>query len=405
MKLFVVLSRVPYPLEKGDKLRAFNQLRILSKQHSIYLFALNDTVLHKDAVQILSSFCEEVHIFNLQKRGILWNALRFFLSDKPLQCGYFYNPKAQAEIDKLIAEIKPDHIYAQLIRTAEYVKNQPITKTLDYQDVFSKGMFRLMERASFWKRWLFSIEHRRLLKYERDIFPCFDHKTIITGVDRDLIQHPNAKEIVVVPNGVDFEVFKPVKCTKKYDLIFTGNMSYFPNIFAAEYIVNEILPQLKKKYPTIRIALCGANPSPRVKQLQNENVVVTGWVENIEEYYAESRIFIAPMELGTGLQNKLLEAMAVKIPCVASPLASMPLNAVNQRDIMICSSTEEYVHTVETLLSQPQQYEFIAENGYKFVCENYNWEHTTLILNGLIGKKVYLCENGKKIERNGHHHS
>jgi len=387
LKLFVVLARVPYPLEKGDKLRAFNQLKILSQQHSIYLFALNDADLHEDARNILSSFCKEVYIFNLPKRGIFWNLMRFFFSDKPLQCGYFYNADAQLQINKLIAEIKPDHIYAQLIRTAEYVKSHPIEKTLDYQDVLSKGMFRLMERAPFWKRWLYALEYKRLLKYERDIFPYFNHKTIITGVDRDLMLHAKKAEIVVVPNGVDFEAFHPMECEKKYDLIFTGNMSYLPNIVAAEYIVNEILPELIKQRPNIRIALCGANPSSRVKQLQNENVEVTGWVENIQKYYAKSRIFVAPMELGTGLQNKLLEAMAMKIPCITSPLANMPLKAVNQKDVIVCTSVSEYVHAIEALLSQPQQYEAIAENGYHFVRENYNWEHTTQILNNLISNE------------------
>ena len=386
MKLFVLLSRVPYPLEKGDKLRAFNQLKVLSEQHDIYLFALNDVALHEDAVSVLSSFCKEVRIFNLPRRGILWSLIRFFFSDKPLQCGYFYNPKAQAEITEWIAEIKPEHIYTQLIRTAEYVKNQPIEKTLDYQDVFSKGMLRLMMRAPLWKRWAYALEHRRLVKYERDIFPYFKHKTIITGVDRDLIVHPNGRDIVVVPNGVDFELFHPVECEKEYDLIFTGNMSYLPNIYAAEYIVNEILPQLLVKYPNLRIVLCGATPSARVKQLQSKHVEVTGWVKDIQEYYAKSRLFLAPMEVGTGLQNKLLEAMAMKIPCISSLLASMPLSAVNQKDIVICSSLSEYVHAIEALLSQPKWYEFIAENGYKFVHENYNWEHTTQILNDLICK-------------------
>ena len=384
MKLFVVLPRVPYPLEKGDKLRAFNQLKILSKQHDIYLFALNDTVLHEDAVNILSSFCTEVHIFNLPKSGIFWNMARFFFSGKPLQCGYFYNSKAQSEIDRLIAEIKPNHIYAQLIRTTEYVKNQPIKKTLDYQDVFSKGIFRLMERSPFWKRWLLAFEYKRLAKYESAVFQYFNNKTIITGVDKDLIQHPNRNEIAVVPNGVDFELFSPIECEKKYDLIFTGNMSYMPNVFAAEYIVNELLPLLITKYPNIRIVLCGANPSSRVRQLQSENVTVTGWVENMQEYYAQSRIFIAPMELGTGLQNKLLEAMAMKIPCITSLLASLPLRAVNRENVMICGSASEYVHAVEALLSQPQLYEQIADGGCKFVRENYNWEHTTLILNELV---------------------
>ena len=384
MKLFVILSRVPYPLEKGDKLRAFNQLQILSKKHDIYLFALNDIVLHKDTVNILFSFCKEVHIFNLPKKNIFWNIARAFFSDKPLQCGYFYNPKAQLAVNELIAKIKPDHIYAQLIRTAEYIKNQSIKKTLDYQDALSKGMFRLTKRTSFGKRWLFSIEYKRLLKYESDIFPYFDHKTIITETDRDLIPHPRREEIVVVPNGIDFKLFYPRESEKKYDLIFAGNMSYLPNVFTAEYIVNKILPLIITLFPNICIVLCGANPSPRVKRLQSKNVVVTGWVENIQEYYAQSRVFIAPMEVGTGLQNKLLEAMAMKIPCIISSLAGTSLNVVSQKDAIVCSSPAEYMHAIETLLSQEQWHKFIAENGYKFVQQNYNWEHTTQILNDLI---------------------
>ena len=392
MKLFVILSRVPYPLEKGDKLRAFNQLKFLSKTHDLYLFALNDTVLHKDAVAILSSFCEEVHIFNLPKKTIFCNIVRFFFSNKPLQCGYFYNEKAQLAVDELIAAIKPDHIYAQLIRTAEYVKKQPIKKTLDYQDAISKGMFRLMERAFFWKRWFFSIEYKRLLQYESDIFSYFDHQTIIAETDRDCIQHLNKEEIVVVPNGVDFTLFYPMKSEKKYDLIFAGNMSYRPNIIAAEYIVHKILPRLIKLFPNIRIVLCGANPSFRVRRLRNKHVKVTGWVENMQEYYAQSRVFIAPMEVGTGLQNKLLEAMAMKIPCITSPLASASLHLIAQKDAIVCSSPSEYMHAVEILLSQKRWHQFIAENGYKFVQQNYNWEQTAQILNDLICK-----ENKSKI--------
>ena len=135
MKIFVLLSRVPYPLDKGDKLRAFHQLKMLSEQHEIYLFALNDAPLHKDALTTLSSFCKEVYIFPLSKISIAWNIFRFLFSKKPIQCGYFYNRRAKKQIDNLIKTIKPDHIYAQLIRTAEYVKMQSIPKTLDYQEI------------------------------------------------------------------------------------------------------------------------------------------------------------------------------------------------------------------------------------------------------------------------------
>ena len=255
MKIFVILSRVPYPLEKGDKLRAFNQLKILSERHEIHLFALNDTKLHKDAVKILSSFCKEVHIFQLSKISIFWNVLRFLFNGKPLQCGYFYNGKAQKKINKLIPVINPDHIYAQLIRTAEYVKDKSQKKTLDYQDLFSKGLYRIMEKSPAIKRIFVNIEYKRVQKYEKNIFDLFDNKTIITQTDKDLFIHNRKNELLVVPNGVDTAFFKPMDIGKEYDLIFTGNMSYTPNVDAAQYIAKEILPKLLKKHPKIRILL------------------------------------------------------------------------------------------------------------------------------------------------------
>jgi len=386
LKLFVLLSRVPYPLEKGDKLRAFNQIKELSKRHDIYLCALNDTRLHPEAKQILASYCKEIHIFSISKWSVFLNVTRFFFSGKPLQCGYFYNRQIHKKILNLIAYIHPDHIYSQLIRTSEYVKNCKINKTLDYQDAFSKGVLRVMEKSPMWKRWFLSIEYERLVKYEKDIFSYFDNKTIITKVDRMNIQHPSASIIEVVPNGVDLSIFTPIQREKKYDLIFTGNFSYPPNIDAAVHLVNDIFPILKEKHPDINIVLCGANPSAKVQALQRKNVFVTGWVNDIKDYYALSRIFIAPMRMGTGLQNKLLEAMAMQLPCITSPLASNPLNAKQDKEIIVCNSLLGYADAVDMLLSQPDYYKEIATNGCLFVNQNYTWENTTAILENILVK-------------------
>lgn len=384
MKLFVILSRVPYPLEKGDKLRAFNQIKELSKKHEIYLCALNDHTIHPDAFSILSNYCKNIYIFPITKWSIFFNVLLFFFKGKPLQCGYFYRYSIQKKINKLIQTIQPDHIYSQLIRTTEYVKSQKIKKTLDYQDALSKGVNRMMEKAPFWKRFILSIEYKRLLRYEKDIFNSFDNHTIITHVDRVFISHPSVKSITVVPNGVDSTLFSPINIEKKYDLIFTGNFSYPPNIDAATFLVQDIFPILKEKHPNIRIVICGANPTPRVKSLQDENVIVTGWVDDIRIYYAQSRIFIAPMRLGTGLQNKLLEAMAMKIPCIASPLASEPLNAEKNKEIIMCNSILGYVDAIDMLLSDKAFYKTLSENAFLFVKKNYNWGHTTSILEKLL---------------------
>lgn len=384
MKIAVLLSRVPYPLEKGDKLRAYHQIRILSQQHDIYLFALNDGKIHPEAERELAPFCKEMHFFPLSLPGSLWHAFCFFLQGKPLQCGFFYRKPIHKRLRAELERIQADSLYFQLIRTAEYATGLPYRKTLDYQDVFSKGIDRIIPKSAWWKRGVLRAEYRRVSQYEHDVFDRFDHCTIITQVDRDLIRHPRSKEIVVIPNGVDTEHYTSAPHRKTYDLIFTGNMGYLPNVEAATYIAKEIFPALRQKYPDIRIALCGANPSPRVLALENKHITVTGWVEDMRDYYAQSRIFIAPMHLGTGLQNKLLEAMSMGIPCITSPLAAAPLNATENHHLVVCNSTLGYIDAIDNLLKDKAYYERIAENGHAFVQEKYNWEHTTRLLEKLL---------------------
>lgn len=384
MRLFFILPRVPYPTEKGDKLRAFHQIKQLSKHHDIFLCALNDGDLHEDAIPVLRKYVKAIHIIPISKTSIAFNLVKTLFSRKPLQVGYFYNAASAEKIHKLIRDFKPDHIFCQLIRVAEYVKGIPIPKTLDYQDVFSKGVERRLSTSPFYLRPFLKIEYDRLLGYEHDVFEAFDNKIIISAPDRDLIPHPNRDKIVVVANGVDTDFFRPLEKEKKYDLVFTGNMGYPPNIRSAEFLVNDILPKVLPRKPGIRLLIAGANPHLRVMVLRSPQVTVSGWVPDMRDCYAGARVFIAPMQLGTGLQNKLLEAMAMKIPCITSPLAFQALNAREGVDILVAKTPEEYASHIMMLLSDPVKAAAIAQNGYDFVHRNFNWETETGKINRLI---------------------
>lgn len=380
MRLLVVLSRFPYPLEKGDKLRAYHQLRVLSQQHEIYLFALSDKEVSAASKAALMPFCKEIRVEKLNLFTKLWNSMRAFFKGWPIQCGYFYSKKAKGALQRFVAEVKPDAIYAQMVRTVPYVQDIKIEKIIDYQDVLSQGMWRRAQRAPFWQKPFFKFEARRLQRYEAEVFPYFQHHTIITEVDRDLMPVKEKDEIQVVGNGVDFEQFKYEGQEKIYDLIFAGNMAYAPNVDAAEFIVNQILPKLLPKFPQLRLVLCGANPTKRVQALQGPHVIVTGWVDSMAEYYAQSKVFIAPMRLGTGLQNKLLEAMATQLPCVTSPLAAKPLKNVDyQKDIIVCETPEEYASVISRLLTDREFYDEISQQSYQFVRTHYIWEAVTKI--------------------------
>ena len=245
MKIFVLLPRIPYPLEKGDKLRAFNQIKQLSKHNEIVLCALNDDskVSEQDAFHALQPYCQSINFIKITKPQIALGLVRAFLKGWPLQCGYFFNRKAARKIDALITKHKPDMLFGQLLRVAEYIRHKKLTKALDYQDIFSFGMKRRADVASPITRPIYNMEYRRLKRYEAAIFNDFDVKTIISEPDRALFPHEKRDKILIIPNGVDHDYFKPQEHEKLYDLVFTGNMSYPPNVNAVEYLANEILGQ------------------------------------------------------------------------------------------------------------------------------------------------------------------
>ncbi len=381
MKLLVLLSRVPYPIEKGDKLRAFNQLKCLSEKFEIILCALSDAPIHPQAKEVLSEFCSEIHFIHLPKSRIAWNVLKAFFNGKPLQVGYFYNCKAKREIDAIIRIQKPDHIYCQLIRTTEYARDHHIPKTLDYQDAFSVGFKRQKQTAGkWWLKPILEVESKRLKRYENEIFDCFDGKTIISKPDRDLVPHLNRHKIKIVPNGVNIDYFHPMDLPEEYDLVFIGNMNYPPNVNAAEFLAKDIFPLVLKKYPTAKLLLAGATPHAKVKALESGNITVSGWVDDIRTCYASSKIFIAPMQIGTGLQNKLLEAMAMQIPCITSPLANDALGAKENEEILLGKTPQDFADQIFKLIENEKFAQTLAQNGNHFVKQNYIWEKATEIL-------------------------
>lgn len=394
MRIFVILSRVPYPLEKGDKLRAFHQIRILSEKHEIILCALNPVkkLDKQKAFSALQPYCRSVNFQDLSLCGQLWNMIRAYFMKLPIQSGYFYQQSAARKIKTLINEYKPDHIYCQLLRTAEYVKDIPIPKTLDYQDVFSYGVKRRISKASWFMRPFLRMEYKRLLKYEAMAFNLFENKTIISYPDRELIPHPDREEIVVIPNGVDHTYFTPREAERKYDLVFTGNMAYPPNVDAAVYLAEEIMPIVWETLPAAKVLIAGASPERRVLALSSDRVRISGWMDDIRDAYAEARLFIAPMRIGTGLQNKLLEAMSMKRPSITTPLANDALKAIANEHILVGESPQELARHIVNLLTDESLSERIALKGYEFVNQQYSWKDATEKL-GLL-----MSNTPKKIE-------
>ncbi|MCC6690499.1 MAG: glycosyltransferase [Bacteroidia bacterium] len=375
MKLVVLTSRFPYPLEKGDKLRIYNQIKQLSKTHDIILIATNFSKVNNEHLDELKKYCKTIHVFKIGLVHQLINLGRAFISKLPFQVELFYRSSVKNKIHQLIADTKPDAIYCHLIRMAEYVKEiKEIPKTLDYMDIFSVGMKRRAERSRFIVKQAALIEYKRLEKYEHDIFECFNHKVIISEQDKELIPHPDKNKIHVIENGVDSNIFYPIDKPKKYDLLFTGNMSYPPNIESAIYVVAEILPQVHRINPKVNLLIAGINPTAAVRMLKSDKVHVIDNLKNIRDAVAMSRINLAPMLTSIGLQNKILQAMAMKVPNICSSLANNAVKAVNGETILEANTPEDYAKKIMELLNNPQRAEEIAEKAYLFVLERFNWE-------------------------------
>lgn len=375
-------SRFPYPLEKGDKLRAYHQIKELSTSFEVHLISLTEHKVSQVHLDELKKYCVSVQTFYLSPLKKWFGAFINLFGKKPIQVGYFHNWSIHRKVKVLLKSIQPDHIYAQLIRSSEYVKHyHHCSKTIDYMDALSKGLERRSETAKGVKRWIFKLEYKRLMEYENSIFEYFENHTIISEQDRNFIFHKNRDQIVIVPNGVDTNFFKVQTAPKSADIVFTGNMSYPPNITASKYIVNNILPLLSED---VKIILAGANPTKEVLSLQSNQVNVTGWVDDIRLSYTSAKVFVAPMFIGTGLQNKLLEAMAIGVPCITTTLANNALGAKENEEILIANDAESFQEKITELLNDEEKSESISKNAKKFVLENYDWKPVTRKLIELI---------------------
>lgn len=375
MKILVVLPRFPYPLEKGDKLRAYNQLRVLSQNNEVYLFCVSHEKVQPEHIAQLRPFCRDIRVVKLNMITSCKNALRNFFASKSIQIGYWDSKRSRREYKDFEKQVEPDVLYSQMVRTMPLVARSLLPKVMDFQDALSINMERRMEATpNGLRHFALHFEFKMLRSSEYNSFKIFDALTIISEPDCDAIPHKRNSEIFIVPNGVDFEYFKPQVTEKKYDVVFCGNMQYKPNVITAQFLVDQVMPMVWKVIPDATILLAGATPVKAIRELASDKVFVTGTVEDIRPCYAQSKVFAAPMQIGSGLQNKLLEAMAMGIPCVTSPLANSALGAEPDKEVLIGETPTEVADHIIDLIQSETERKSIIDAASKFVHTHYSWE-------------------------------
>lgn len=382
--LVFIASRFPYPLEKGDKLRAFNLLKGLSKTHQIHLIALSSEEIKESWFNEVKPFTSAITVYKLNPLLQWFRIIFCLLTNQPFQVAYFTSFTVKRSIKKQLASLAPNHIFCQMIRPAEYVKNyHHCNKTIDYMDTLSIGMERRAQKAPWITRWIYKMESQRLKEYEQRIFNYFEFQTMISQQDVHYIAHPDQRKIQVIPNGIDTDFFYPMNRPKDaYDLVFVGNLSYAPNIDAMQWFADHVLTHK----PNWRLLIAGANPSAGFIQSLKKytNISVEGWQPDIRKAYARGKVFIAPMQIGTGMQNKLLEAMAMGIPCITTPLASEALDVIPGKDILVARNEVEFLNHISFLLNNQEEAETLGGQGRTTVNKIYSWERAITALNALL---------------------
>ncbi|MBR1769870.1 MAG: glycosyltransferase [Bacteroidales bacterium] len=387
MKILATFCRFPYPLDKGDKLRAFYQIKELSRRNEVFLFCFSFKKIQREELAILEQYCKKIHIEHLSLFSVALSLFRALFNSLPLEVAMFTNFGAKKNFRSFFKENTPEVSYFQFVRMGEYAKIIKGRKFLDFQDCLSVNMFRRMDNAGYFKKKLFLFEAKRLQRYEDSMFDVFDATSIITDSDRQLINSGRRNEISIIENGVsDSYLNYKGERTRVFDIIFSGNMSYSPNVMAAKFLVRDIMPEVWKEYPECKLVLAGASPAKEVRELASSKVVVTGWVEDMREYYAKSFLFVAPMQIGTGLQNKLLEAMAMFLPCITTSLANKALMAENGKEILVADTAVSLGQAIIRLLKDRTLYDSLSESGHKFVEDNYSWSNSVKKLEELFKK-------------------
>ncbi len=375
MKILVALSRFPWPTNKGDKLRAWHQLIGMSNKNEVHVFCLTDEVVQPQDLEKAKAVFASVHVFNLSKIAVLTRLSRAVFQKIPFQVAYFSDRNAIAEFKGLVEQINPDIVYCQLARMAEFCRDiENCKKLIDYQDAFSMGLERRIANEPWWKKHVVAMEAKRLAAYESQIFEDFEERTMISEQDAKLIKHPLNSSLQIIPNGVDTDFYKPEPRARVIDLLFTGNMHYEPNVNCVHYVVEKVIPLLTKEFPHIQFVAAGMNPAKELQQIKSRHLQLTGWVEDLRNYYQVSRIFIAPMQIGIGMQNKILEAMSMGLPVITTTLANNAIGATHGKEIWIANTPEKVAEAISYLLNNTELAINIGHNARKLMVEQFSWD-------------------------------
>lgn len=383
--ILYLVHRLPYPPNKGDKITSFNLLKYLSKRYKVYLGCFIDDADDWQYLDHVNSFCEDSCVVNLNPKKAKILSVRGLFTGEPLTIPYYRNKQLQNWVDGVVQENEIDSVLIFSGAMAQYVSGKlshDIRSVLDLEDVDS-DKWRLYAKDHQWPMsWLYQRESERLLSFEKAMANEFDVTVFVSKEEADFFKElaPAVSEkIVNRVQGVDSDFFSadltyenPFSKNSMV-LTFTGAMDYWPNINAAIWFAEEIFPKIRAQFEQACFYIVGMNPSEEVLKLaENEAVFVTGGVPDVRPYIAHAALAVVPLQLARGIQNKVLEAMAMEKPILATSNALQGIVESPGFTPLVADDEASLADGAIAILSGTVKQDVKA--GRACVLENYNWD-------------------------------
>ncbi len=395
--LLFLCHRIPYPPDKGDKIRSWNMLRYLAARYRVHLGCLIDDAHDWQHVPVLREMCGETHFARLNPLPARVLSLRALADGRPLSLTYFYDRGLRRWVDRVMQHQRPARALIYSSAMAAYVMGERfdgLNRVVDMVDVDSDKWRQYAARKSWPAKAIYQREARTLLAFERRAAAACNASLFVSPREAALFRTlapESAGRVFHVNNGVDAEYFSP---DRAYDnpyppgaatLVFTGAMDYWPNIDAVVWFAEEILPLLRQRtQAALRFVVVGSNPAPEVQALRRlDGVEVTGRVPDVRPYLAHARAAVAPLRVARGVQNKVLEAMAMARPVVASPQALEGIDAEPGRHLLLGDGAADFADKVARLLTAGDA--GLGHAARQRVLEAYGWAGNLAQLDRLLG--------------------
>jgi sugar transferase (PEP-CTERM/EpsH1 system associated) len=361
----LLIHRIPYPPNKGDKIRSYHLLKHLARSYRVHLGTFVDDADDWQHVPTVEAMCASSHFASLNPLLARVRSLGALAANRSLSLDYYRDARLQRWVGQTVAAHKIERVLVFSSAMAQYADAFPqARRVIDFCDVDSDKWRQYADKKSWPMSWLYRHEARQLLRYERQVAREYDASLFVSNPEADLFRQlapESAARIGHFSNGVDTEYFSPdlghdnPYAPGERALVFTGAMDYWPNVDAVQWFCDEVFPRLQARFTDLRFYIVGSRPAPQVQALaQRPGVVVTGTVPDVRPYIAHAAVAVAPLRIARGIQNKVLEAMAMATPVVVSPQALEGIDALPGTELVLADQADGFVDAVGSLLALQQ---------------------------------------------------